>query len=90
MAKASDDTVMLMFCLYCDDSGTHPKSDIAIAGCYIATVDQWKELKRNWDETNAKENFGVFHMADFVAKKKQFALPNGRMMENATGQCGRL
>jgi hypothetical protein len=28
-----------------------------------------------WDEINAKENFGVFHMADFVAKRKQFALP---------------
>lgn len=76
MVKPSDaSAVMPMFALYCDDSGTHPKSEIAIAGCYIATVDQWKELKRNWDETNAKENFGVFHMADFVAKKKQFALP---------------
>jgi hypothetical protein len=76
MARPSDgSTVMPMFSLYCDDSGTHPNSDIAIAGCYIATVDQWKELKRNWEETNAKENFGVFHMADFVAKKKQFALP---------------
>ena len=73
MAKPSDgSTVMPMFSLYCDDSGTHPKSDISIAGCYIATVDQWKELERNWDETNAKENYGVFHMADFVANQEEW------------------
>jgi hypothetical protein len=41
---------MPMFTFYCDDSGTHSASDVAIAGCYIATVEQWGELKRNWDE----------------------------------------
>jgi len=66
---------MPSFALYCDDSGTHAESDIAIAGCYITTVEQWQEWKRNWDEVNAREKFGVFHMADFVAKKKKFALP---------------
>jgi hypothetical protein len=58
-----------MFTLYCDDSGTHAQSDVAIAGCYISTVEQWQEFRRNWDEINAREDFGVFHMADFVAKK---------------------
>ncbi len=53
---------MPMFTLYCDDSGTHSASDVAIAGCYIATVEQWGELKRNWDEINAREKFGVFHI----------------------------
>ena len=64
-----------MFTLYCDDSGTHPKSDVAVAGCYISTLEQWTEFKRNWDEANAREHFGVFHMADFVAKKKPFDTP---------------
>jgi hypothetical protein len=62
-----------MFTLYCDDSGTHSESDIAVAACYISTVEQWTEFNRNWNEVNARENFGVFHMADFVAKKEQFA-----------------
>jgi hypothetical protein len=67
---------MAMFTLYCDDSGTHPKSDVAVAGCYVATIDQWTHFKRNWEELNERENFGVFHMADFVAKQAQFAAPD--------------
>lgn len=64
-----------MFTLYCDDSGTHPESDIAVAACYIATAEQWAEFKRNWNEVNAREQFGVFHMADFVGKRQQFSAP---------------
>jgi len=64
-----------MFTLYCDDSGTHKGSDIAVAGCYVATVEQWEQFKRNWQEINAREQFGVFHMADFVARQGQFGAP---------------
>jgi hypothetical protein len=71
--KQSD--LISMFTLYCDDSGTHPKSDIAVAACYISTVEQWTEFKRNWDEANARYNFGVFHLADFVSRHEQFAAP---------------
>jgi Protein of unknown function (DUF3800) len=67
-----------MFTLYCDDSGTHPKSDVAVAGCYVATVEQWTEFRRNWDEASRRESFGVFHMADFVAKQKQFSAQEWR------------
>jgi hypothetical protein len=72
---AKPDSLFAMFTLYCDDSGTHKGSDIAVAGCYISTVEQWEHFKRNWKEIDEREHFGVFHMADFVAKKKQFALP---------------
>lgn len=64
-----------MFTLYCDDSGTHPKSDVAVAGCYVSTVEQWGHFKRNWDDANKPEQFGVFHMADFVARQGQFSSP---------------
>jgi hypothetical protein len=64
-----------MFSLYCDDGGTHAQSDIAVAACYVATVEQWREFNRSWEEANASEDFGVFHMADFVARKNRFALP---------------
>jgi hypothetical protein len=64
-----------MFTLYCDDSGTHSQSDIAVAACYISSVEQWAEFKRNWDEVNAREHFGVFHMADFVGRQQQFSTP---------------
>lgn len=64
---------MPAFSLYCDDSGTDASSEIAVAGCCIATVEQWQEFTRNWAEINAREHFGTFHMADFVAKRQQFA-----------------
>lgn len=64
-----------MFTLYCDDSGTHSQSEIAVAACLIASVDQWDKLKDEWDRANECEEFGVFHMADFVAKQEQFSSP---------------
>ena len=62
-----------MLTLYCDHSGTHRASDVAVAACYVATVEQWDEFRRNWNEANERENFGVFRMADFVGRQKQFA-----------------
>lgn len=72
---ADADTLMVMFTFYCDDSGTDPQSRIAVAGAYISTVEQWVGFKRNWEEINQREHFGVFHMAAFVARQEQFALP---------------
>jgi hypothetical protein len=37
-----------IFTLYCDDSGTHSKSDVAVAACYASTVGHWTHCKRNW------------------------------------------
>jgi hypothetical protein len=71
--NASQDSLMPMFSLYCDDSGTDASSEIAVAGCCIATVQQCQEFKRNWENINQREHFGIFHMADFVAKREQFA-----------------
>jgi Protein of unknown function (DUF3800) len=58
--------------IYIDDSGTHSGSSHAVAGAYVATVDQWREFIRNWDEVNQAENFGIFHMTDFIARQAQF------------------
>jgi Protein of unknown function (DUF3800) len=67
--------LMATFSLYCDDSGTHDQSPIAVAACFVSTVEQWERFNVNWKEANDAENFGTFHMADFVAKKGQFSLP---------------
>jgi len=67
-----------MFTLYCDDSGTHAQSPIAVAACFVAPVLQWEHFVRDWKAANAAENFGVFHMADFVGKYEQFANPEWR------------
>jgi hypothetical protein len=60
------------FTAYFDDSGTHAQANVAVAACFISTVDKWIQLERLWNETNEKEKFGIFHMADFVARTKQF------------------
>jgi Protein of unknown function (DUF3800) len=73
MQIADEDNTM--FALYCDDSGTHAQSPIAVAACFVAPVVQWEQFAKDWQAANAAEGFGVFHMADFVAHQKQFALP---------------
>jgi hypothetical protein len=64
-----------MFTFYCDDSGTHSESPFAVAACFIAPILQWEHFERDWKTANDSEGFGVFHMADFVAKQAQFAAP---------------
>ena len=71
----STNSLIPMFTLYCDDSGTHSRSEISVAACLIAPVDQWDRLKEEWNRANECEEFGVFHMADFVAKQEQFSSP---------------
>jgi len=53
-----------------DDSGTDANSPVAVAACYIASKEQWREFARNWDEVTKAEGFEVFHMSDFIAKKE--------------------
>jgi Protein of unknown function (DUF3800) len=53
-----------------DDSGTDPNQKIAVAACYVANPEQWREFCRNWGEVNDDEHFGVFHMAEFAACQK--------------------
>jgi hypothetical protein len=61
-----------MFSFYCDDSGTHSGSEWAIAASVIAPVQQWDKFCEEWQAIAADEEFSVFHMADFVAKKPPF------------------
>jgi hypothetical protein len=67
-------------------------SEVAVAACYIATVEHWGELKRNWDEINAKENFCRFHMAWLISLAGRGNLPrqNGRTTKKRTGTISKL
>jgi hypothetical protein len=59
--------------IFFDDSGTHPESSIAIAACYAAKVEQWKEFERNWNDAKRDVTFDTFHMTDFAAGHGKFA-----------------
>lgn len=56
-----------MYEVYFDDSGTDPRSPIAIAACYISTKKGWETFTAAWDEVRWSEGFDVFHMVDFAA-----------------------
>jgi hypothetical protein len=61
-----------MFTLYCDDSGTHKESPIAIAACLVSTVDKWDQFLKAWCSASMAEQFGVFHRADFEGNYPPF------------------
>jgi hypothetical protein len=43
------------------------------------------EVALRWEGANKDEAFGVFHMADFVAKKEQFAAAESQMKPSFSG-----
>lgn len=59
-----------MFTTYFDDSGTDNNSEIAIAACYVSTNRGWSDFTDGWDVARAAEEFDVFHMAHFIAKRE--------------------
>lgn len=65
--------IMNFLTIFFDDSGTHPESSIAVAACYAASVEQWKEFERNWNDAKSEIGFNKFHMADFAAGYGEFA-----------------
>jgi hypothetical protein len=46
-----------------------------VAACYVAPVAQWEKFEEDWSRAERAENFGTFHMADFVGRYQQFAVP---------------
>jgi hypothetical protein len=63
---------MCLLTVHFDDSGTHEQSNIAVAACYASSIKQWIEFERNWNELREREEFDVFHMADFAAGAGEF------------------
>lgn len=63
--------VMASFAAYFDESGTHGSPVLALA-CCIATVEQWVEFSREWDEVLKQEGLTHFHMSKFEARQGEF------------------
>jgi hypothetical protein len=62
-----------MFSVYFDDSGTHSESDIALAACYIGTLDRWERLAEDWDAARRDEGFETFGWRTFWEVRANFA-----------------
>lgn len=65
---------MATFTLYVDDSGTHSQSPVAVAACFLSDGWRWDRFNGEWEDArqHPNEGFNVFHMADFVARQKEF------------------
>ena len=65
---------MALWSLYIDDSGTHPESPVAIAGCFLSDLRRWKDFQGEWEEAKShpKDGFTEFHMAEFAARSYEF------------------
>lgn len=81
---------MAICSFYCDDSGTHAQSPVAVAACLISSLERWTEFQRAWCEANAAENFGVFHMADFENNYERFDGPEWRDQKKKERTLNRL
>lgn len=70
--RGCENSLMAMFAVCFDDSGTHPESNVAVAACYVSTCDQWRRLEDDWDLVRRIHDFKVFHMSDAVAGGGEF------------------
>lgn len=48
---------MAMLAVYCDDSGTHKNSRVAVVAGYLSNVAQWELFSKEWKKVLSK--FGV-------------------------------
>ena len=71
LQRTKEESLVVMFTAYFDDSGTDNNSDIAIAACYISAKTGWDAFVEEWDRARWEEGFDVFHMAHFIAKPDQ-------------------
>ncbi len=63
----------MTFYVHFDDSGTHAEGSTAVAACWVSTIESWRKFATRWDSICAKENLGVFHMADFASAHGSFS-----------------
>lgn len=61
-----------MFAVYLDESGTHKGTDTLSVGGYVATVEQWGHLAREWRDLLRAEGVTMFHMADLESMLGEF------------------
>jgi hypothetical protein len=62
-------SLMTIFSVYFDDSGTHPESDIAVAACLVGTCDQWERNEQEWRDAERIFSFEKFGLSDVLGGK---------------------
>lgn len=78
--------VLFMFSAALDDSGTHAGSLNVTVGGFVADIDQWVHLEREWADLlgdfDLSPEPGFFHMVDFEARAKPYdTWPNPKRFE---------
>jgi hypothetical protein len=65
-------SLMVMWALYCDDSGTNGQSEVAVAACLVGKVEQWEMFQKEWAQVAIDEEFKEFHMTKFEGGHAEF------------------
>jgi hypothetical protein len=60
---AEQDLVGMLF-VYCDESGTHLDSEIAVIGGYVSTIEEWCLFFTQWKRLLAHFNIPYIHMKE--------------------------
>jgi len=62
----SDDPAKRGMICYCDDSGSHEESKVAVVGSIVLNKERFLNLDRKWDKLLDEFKIDGIHMADFV------------------------
>jgi hypothetical protein len=70
--EIADGALMPMLTAFLDDSGTHPKSEVAVVAGFISSKLLWDGFRKEWRRTLRKHGVDSFHATDLENSKKQF------------------
>jgi hypothetical protein len=63
---------MSILTIYCDDSGTHPKSRVAVVAGYLGQITQWRRFEKDWKGLLAEFGVTQMHRAKLEAFQGEF------------------
>lgn len=66
-----------MLKVFIDESGTHNRSAIVVAGGYVASLEDWNEFEREWNELLSRNGARCFHRVDLERLGGEFARRRG-------------
>ena len=64
--------LMARLTVYCDDSGTHPESRVAVVAGFISTVSQWEIFQKEWRKVLRKNGIQILRRADLESYHGEF------------------
>jgi uncharacterized protein DUF3800 len=68
----SENRLLAMFTVYCDESGTHADSGATVVACYVGHAKQWQAFGREWRVLLDSEEIKILHRTDLENFRGEF------------------